>query len=77
MTKGKVLGCLTYVAIGFVLMFPLGMLFDDMPLFHTWGLAHGSFILAWPVLTLLTFAGEVATTRHRAALPASTSIARP
>jgi hypothetical protein len=48
MAKGKVAGCLTYAAIGLVLMFPLGLLFDDMkwPLFHSWGLAHGSFILA-------------------------------
>ena len=53
----RVLGCLTYIAIGFALMFPLGMLFDDMkwPLFHSWGLAHGSFILAWPALTLLAW----------------------
>jgi hypothetical protein len=57
MTKTKTLGCLTYVAIGFILMFPLGMLFNDMnwPLFHSWALAHGSFILAWPLLTLLVF----------------------
>jgi len=39
---------------GFFLMVPLAMLFDAMnwPLFHTWGLAHGSFLIAWPVLTL-------------------------
>jgi hypothetical protein len=57
MTKGKVLGCLTYIVIGFVLMFPLGMLFDGMnwPLFHFWALAHGSFVLAWPMLTLLAW----------------------
>jgi len=38
-------------------MFPLGIVFDSMnwPLFHSWGLAHGSFILAWPLLTLLSF----------------------
>jgi hypothetical protein len=58
MTKEKFLGCFAYTAIGFILMFPLGMLFDDMkwPLFHSWALAHGSFILAWPLLTLLTWA---------------------
>jgi hypothetical protein len=33
------------------------MLFDAMnwPLFHTWGLAHGSFLFAWPLLTLTSF----------------------
>ena len=57
MTKGTILGCLTYIVIGFVLMFPLGMLFDGMnwPLFHFWALAHGSFVLAWPMLTLLAW----------------------
>jgi hypothetical protein len=42
---------------GFLLMIPLGMLFDAMnwPLFHSWGLAHGSFLLAWPALTAVSF----------------------
>jgi hypothetical protein len=55
MTKLKIAGCTGYAVIGFLLMFPLGMFFDDMdwPLFHSWALAHGSFILAWPLLTLL------------------------
>lgn len=45
------------IILGFFLMAPLGMLFDKMnwPLFHTWGLAHGSFLFAWPLLTLLSF----------------------
>lgn len=40
---------------GFLLMFPLGALFDHMnwPVFHGWGLAHGSFVIAWPLLTAL------------------------
>ncbi len=44
--------CLASIVLGFFLMFPLGKLFDamDWPLFHTWGLAHGSFLLAWPLL---------------------------
>jgi hypothetical protein len=47
-----VLICLASIVLGFFLMFPLGKLFDamDWPLFHTWGLAHGSFVLAWPLL---------------------------
>lgn len=53
-------GCLSVViagVVGFFLMIPLAMLFNAMnwPLFHGWGLAHGSFILAWPLLTLLSF----------------------
>ena len=45
------------IALGFILMVPLGMLFDAMnwPLFHTWGLAHGSFVIAWPVLAVISF----------------------
>jgi len=27
----------------------------NWPLFHSWGLVHGSFIIAWPVLTILSF----------------------
>lgn len=45
------------IVCGFFLMAPLGIFFDkmDLPLFHTWGLAHGSFLLAWPMLTVLSF----------------------
>jgi hypothetical protein len=50
---------LVSIILGFFLMIPLSMIFDKMnwPLFHSWGLAHGSFLLAWPLLTLLSFAG--------------------
>jgi hypothetical protein len=43
--------------LGFFLMIPLAMLFDFMnwPLFHSWGIAHGSFIFAWPALTAISF----------------------
>lgn len=46
------------VAVGFVLLWPVGWLFGAMgwPMFHGWGLAHGSFVLAWPVLSVATFA---------------------
>src|ERR1700722_9739674 len=52
------LGCLGSVVTGFFLMIPLAMVFNamDWPLFHSWGLAHGSFIIAWPMLTVLSFA---------------------
>jgi len=38
--------------VGFFLMWPLSSLFDrnNWPVFHTWGLAHGSAVIAWPVL---------------------------
>ncbi|MGD1106720.1 MAG: hypothetical protein ABR865_06715 [Terracidiphilus sp.] len=47
---------LVSIVLGFVLMIPLGLLFDAMnwPLFHTWGLAHGSFVLAWPALAIIS-----------------------
>jgi ABC-type tungstate transport system substrate-binding protein len=43
--------------LGFILLFPLGWLFDrmDWPLFHSWGLIHGSFLLAIPLLMALSF----------------------
>jgi hypothetical protein len=41
--RKKALGCLTYAAIGFLLLFPLGMFFDDMK---------------WPLLTLFVFAAD-------------------
>ena len=47
---------LAYV-LGFVLMWPLGWLFGVMnwPLFHSWGQVHGSFVLAWPALSVLSY----------------------
>lgn len=48
---------LASITVGFLLMLPLAALFNTMnwPLFHSWGLAHGSFVIAWPVLTILSF----------------------
>jgi len=45
------------IVSGFLLMFPLAGLFDAMnwPLFHSWGLAHGSFMIAWPMLSLIVY----------------------
>jgi hypothetical protein len=45
------------IVVGFVLMWPLGWLFGVMnwPVFHSWGLAHGSFVLAWPMLSAFCF----------------------
>ena len=44
---------------GFGLMWPLGWLFGEMnwPFFHGWALAHGTFMLAWPLLSLLLYVG--------------------
>ena len=59
--------------LGFVLMWPIGWLFGAMswPVFHGWGLAHGAWIIAWPVLTLFSFLvlyllGRAAKRRHDA-----------
>ena len=45
------------VALGFVLMIPLGILYDVMgwPTFHSWGLGSGGFFAAWPALFLAAF----------------------
>jgi hypothetical protein len=46
---------------GFLLMLPFALLFDAMgwPVFNGWAMGHGGFIVAWPVLTLLSFLGIV------------------
>ena len=43
--------------LGVVLMWPLGALFNfmDWPMFNSWGLAHGSFIIAWPFLAAFSY----------------------
>lgn len=45
------------IAAGFLLMWPLGYAYAAMsfPTFHLWGLMHGSFVAAWPTLSILTF----------------------
>lgn len=53
-------GCLSIVisvVAGFFLLTPLMGIFDAMhwPVFHSWGMWHGSIIIAWPALTLLSF----------------------
>jgi hypothetical protein len=51
--------CVLSVVLGLVLMSPLGLLFERMhwPAFHSWGLMHGSFLIAWPALSLAAFLG--------------------
>ncbi|MEZ0231499.1 MAG: hypothetical protein ACAH12_01560 [Methylophilaceae bacterium] len=45
------------VICGFFLMWPLALVFNKFgwAVFHTWGLAHGSFLIAWPLLAKLTY----------------------
>ncbi|HEX9760029.1 MAG TPA: hypothetical protein VGA40_03875 [Candidatus Acidoferrales bacterium] len=45
------------IVAGFFLMAPLASLaeMNHWPYFQTWGLAHGSFIVAWPALSLLSY----------------------
>jgi hypothetical protein len=42
---------------GYLLMWPLGFAYValSLPTFHAWGLAHGTFVAAWPTLSILTF----------------------
>ena len=44
--------------IGFVVMFPMAVLFERMnwPYFNYWAMQHGAFVIAWPVLTFIAFA---------------------
>ena len=45
------------VVLGCLLLEPLGSLFnrEGWPIFHTWGLGHGSFIIAIPILSAAWF----------------------
>jgi hypothetical protein len=49
----------TVIAIvaGFLLMWPLGYAYAklSLPTFHDWGLMHGTFVAAWPTLSILTY----------------------
>ncbi len=50
-TKQKTIGGIGYAVSGFLLMFALGIDFDDAkwPLFNSWALAHGSTARSfWP-----------------------------
>ena len=39
----------------------LGSLYDakGWPMFHSWGLIHGSWLIAWPMLSLICLIGLV------------------
>lgn len=45
------------IAAGFLLMWPLGFIYTalSLPTFHLWGLNHGTFVAAWPTLSILVF----------------------
>src|SRR2546429_381247 len=45
------------VVAGFFLMWPLGYAYAALnwPTFHVWGLMHGTFVAAWPALSILAF----------------------
>ena len=45
------------VVTGFLLMWPLGYAYATLswPTFHLWGLMHGTFVAAWPTLSILVF----------------------
>jgi hypothetical protein len=45
------------VVAGFLLMWPLGDAYAALgwPTFHPWGLMHGTFVAAWPTLSILAF----------------------
>jgi hypothetical protein len=45
------------IVAGFLLMWPLGYAWTALswPTFHLWGLNHGTFVAAWPTLSILAF----------------------
>jgi hypothetical protein len=45
------------VVAGFLLMWPLGYAYSrlSLPTFHSWGLMHGTYVVAWPTLSILTY----------------------
>src|ERR1700741_3628961 len=45
------------IVAGFLLMWPLGYGYAalSLPTFHLWGLSHGTFVAAWPTLSILVF----------------------
>jgi hypothetical protein len=45
------------IVAGFLLMWPLGYVYSRLgvPTFHSWGLAHGTYVAAWPTLSILTY----------------------
>jgi len=45
------------IVAGFLLMWPLGYAYAalSLPTFHLWGLMHGTFVAAWPTLSILVF----------------------
>jgi hypothetical protein len=55
--KNSVLTGVIAIVLGFLLMVPVARLFDakNWAVFNTWGLAHGSFIFAWPLLAYVSF----------------------
>lgn len=45
------------IVAGYLLMWPLGYAWTarSLPTFHLWGLAHGTFVAAWPTLSILAY----------------------
>jgi hypothetical protein len=45
------------IVAGFLLMWPLGHVYAalSLPTFHLWGLMHGTFMSAWPTLSILAY----------------------
>jgi predicted outer membrane lipoprotein len=52
-----VIRSLIAIVAGFLLMWPLGYAYVwlSWPTFHSWGLMHGTFVAAWPALSILAY----------------------
>jgi Na+/phosphate symporter len=51
----KSIGMIGAFVIGSLLLYPLGHLFSlyQLPIFNTWALSHGTFVIALPLLVLI------------------------
>lgn len=45
------------IIVGLLLLWPVGWLFDvlHLPVLHSWGIAHGGYVLAWPLASAAFF----------------------
>ena len=52
-----ILRCMASMVIGLLLLFPLGAVYGaaGLPVYHSWGLAHGAFATAIPALVAAAF----------------------
>ena len=67
--RGSLARIIAAILLGFLAMVPLAAVFTtmDWPAFNGWGLAHGSFVIAWPLMSLCSYwlCGYLPAFKHR------------